>query len=99
MRQVATVLAKLGAALTLVVDDGLSVITRPAASAGVAVPEPDATFSEMLRRADIALYHAKLDRTGPHLYSSGLRQPSHHRHQAPQPLPAQTRGSEAFSGA
>jgi diguanylate cyclase (GGDEF)-like protein len=99
MQQAATVLAKLGAALTLVLDDGLSVITRPAASAGVAVPEPGAAFSEMLRRADIALYHAKLGRTGPRLYSPGLRQPACHRHQAPRASPRLALSSEAFSEA
>jgi diguanylate cyclase (GGDEF)-like protein len=48
---------------------------RPGLSAGVAAPVPGATWSQQLRRADIALYHAKQNRRGPVLWAEGMLQP------------------------
>ncbi|MEY9864192.1 diguanylate cyclase (GGDEF)-like protein [Catenulispora sp. GAS73] len=44
---------------TVLRSDQRDAISRPRASAGIALPEPDSTWSDQLRRADIALYQAK----------------------------------------
>lgn len=80
LRQVATVLEELHTALSLTIDGGRSVITFPSASAGVAVASASDTFSDLLRRADIALYRAKRSGSSPRLASPDLRQPPSHRH-------------------
>ena len=80
VQRVTEIVVKLNAPLPLTVDDTSTVITHPGASAGIAVPEAGDSFSDLLRQADIALYHAKTQRTGPHLYTPGLRQPASHRH-------------------
>ncbi|MEY9930545.1 diguanylate cyclase (GGDEF)-like protein [Catenulispora sp. GP43] len=79
MHQVSEISATVSAALPLAVEENLTVITHPGASVGVAVPEPDDSFSDLLRKADLALYHAKSRGTGTHLYAPGLRQPPSHR--------------------
>lgn len=74
MHQVTEISATVSAALPLALGETLTVITHPGASVGVAVPEPDDSFSDLLRKADLALYHAKSHGTGTHLYAPGLRQ-------------------------
>jgi diguanylate cyclase (GGDEF)-like protein len=82
VREIAAIVVALGTALPLRVDEARTVLTHPSASAGIAVAAEDETFSDALRHADIALYHAKRDRSGPRLYTPELRQPSSHRHKA-----------------
>jgi diguanylate cyclase (GGDEF)-like protein len=78
LRQVTAAVAALSAALPLAVDDVRTVVTSPSASAGIATATPGGSFSETLKRADIALYHAKgdRDRSAPRLHSPELRHPA-----------------------
>ncbi|MBS2535295.1 GGDEF domain-containing protein [Catenulispora sp. NF23] len=81
LRDVTAIVGVLGAPQYLKLDEIRSVTLVPSASAGIAVSESGDTFSDVLRRADIALYHAK--RYGcavPRLYTPDLRQPWSHRH-------------------
>jgi diguanylate cyclase (GGDEF)-like protein len=79
--KVAAIVARLGAVLTLTVGDEAPLRTRPRASAGIAVPDgPGDEFSDLLRHADLALYDAKKQRTGPRLYSADLGRPASHQH-------------------
>ena len=55
---------------------------------GLAVPVPGDSFSDALRHADIALYHAKRQRSGPRLYTPELRLPATQRHQGEELLEA-----------
>jgi diguanylate cyclase (GGDEF)-like protein len=82
VRQVAGIVLALGAALPLTVDEIRTIVTHPGASAGVAVAGEGESFSDALRHADIALYHAKRDQAGPCLFRPDLRQPASHRHKA-----------------
>jgi diguanylate cyclase (GGDEF)-like protein len=82
VRQVTEIVAALRAELPLVVDETRTVSMHPRASAGIALAAPDDTFSDTLRHADIALYHAKRHRTAPCLYTAELQHPSSHRHKA-----------------
>jgi diguanylate cyclase (GGDEF)-like protein len=82
IRQIAEIVVALGTALPLRVDEIRTILTHPSASAGIAVATGEETFSDALRHADIALYHAKRDHLGPRLYTPELRQPSSHRHKA-----------------
>jgi predicted signal transduction protein with EAL and GGDEF domain len=77
---VAVILGELGAPQDLQVDEVRSVTLVPSASAGVAVSESGDSFSDVLQRADIALYHAKQISGAPQLYTPDLRQPWSHRH-------------------
>ena len=76
LRQVTEIVTAISAALPLTLDDLQTVITSPSASAGIATAEPGSTFSAALRRADIALYHAKGSRSGPKVHSPDLQHPS-----------------------
>jgi diguanylate cyclase (GGDEF)-like protein len=82
VRDVAVIVTELAAPQDLKVDEVRSVTLVPSASAGVAVPEPGDSFSDVLRRADIALYHAKQSGGAPQLYTSDLSQPWSHRHKS-----------------
>jgi predicted signal transduction protein with EAL and GGDEF domain len=84
--QVTAIIVALGAELPLVVDDTHTIVARPSASVGLAVPADGDTFSDVLRHADIALYHAKRQRTGPRLHTPDLRQPAAHRQQGEEML-------------
>ena len=75
LRQVTVLLARLGAPLALPVDDTTTITCTPGASAGIALPEPETTLADLLRRADIALYQAKALRGRAMLYTHGMRQP------------------------
>ncbi len=81
-REITAIVVALGAALPLTVDEVRSVITHPRASAGVAVAGEDENFSDVLRHADIALYHAKREQGAPRLFTPDMRQPASHRHKA-----------------
>jgi len=76
LRQVATLLARVGAPLTVPVDDVTTIICTPGASAGIALAEADTIWAELLRRADIALYQAKTRRGRATLYTPGMAQPA-----------------------
>ena len=82
LRQATAIVDGLGAALPLIVDGHGLVLTHPSASAGIAVAESGDTFSDLLRHADIALYHAKRHGSAPCLYAPHLHQPPSHRHKA-----------------
>jgi diguanylate cyclase (GGDEF)-like protein len=55
--------------------DPCDAICKPSASAGIALPEPGSTWSDQLRRADIALYQAKTSR-GRHVFYAPEMRPS-----------------------
>ena len=76
LRQVTVILTRLGAPLVLPFDDTTDIACTPRASVGVALPEPDTTWADLLRRADIALYKAKTQRGRAMLYSHGMCQPT-----------------------
>ena len=82
VRDVRAIVGALSAPQYLKLDEVRSVTLVPSASAGIAVPEPGDGFSDVLRRADIALYHAKRNGVAPHLYTPDMRQPWSHRHKA-----------------
>lgn len=67
--------ARLSTPAVLPVGDGTKVTVISSASVGVSMPEPESTWSDLLRRADIALYHAKLERGRAVLHTPGMRQP------------------------
>jgi diguanylate cyclase (GGDEF)-like protein len=75
LRQVTAVLDRVGAPLVLPFDDTTAITSTPRASAGVALPEPDITWADLLRRADIALYQAKTQRGRAVLYTHDMYQP------------------------
>jgi len=76
LRQVTTLLDRLGAPVALRIDDTATISCRPGASAGIALAEPDTTWADLLRRADIALYQAKTRRGRATLYTPGMFQPA-----------------------
>jgi diguanylate cyclase (GGDEF)-like protein len=76
LRQVTALLARLGAPLALPVDDTTAITCTPDASAGIALPESDTTWVDLLRRADIALYQAKTHRGRAVLYTPGMHHPA-----------------------
>lgn len=75
LRQVTALLARVEAPLVLPFDDTTAITSTPRASAGVALPESDTTWAELLRCADIALYQAKTQRGHAVLYTHGMSQP------------------------
>ena len=72
-RQVTAVLAGLREPTTLPVRDGGTVIVTPSASAGIALPESGSTWTDLLRRADIALYRAKALRGRAEVYTRSMQ--------------------------
>jgi diguanylate cyclase (GGDEF)-like protein len=80
VRDVRAIVGALSAPQCLKLDESRSVTLVPSASAGIAVPEAGDSFSDVLRCADIALYHAKRYGSAPHLYTPDMRQPWSHRH-------------------
>jgi diguanylate cyclase len=80
LRDVRAIVGALSAPQDLKLDENRSVTLVPSASAGIAVPAAGDSFSDVLRCADIALYHAKRYGTAPHLYTPDMRQPWSHRH-------------------
>jgi diguanylate cyclase (GGDEF)-like protein len=82
VRDVRAVVAALAVPQDLKLDEHRSVTLVPSASAGIAVPESGDGFSDVLRRADIALYNAKRYGSPPLLYTPDLRHPWSHRHKA-----------------
>jgi len=80
VRDVRTIVGALGVPQYLKLDETRSVTLVPSASAGIAVPDSGDAFSDVLRCADIALYHAKRYGVAPHLYTPDMRQPWSHRH-------------------
>lgn len=75
LTQVRTVLDGLREPMTLSVDGAATTTVTPTASAGIALPESGSTWAELLRHADIALYHAKARPGQAVLHTSGMRQP------------------------
>lgn len=59
----------------LPVGEGETVTVIPTASAGISLPERGSGWTDLLRRADIALYHAKLQRGHAKIHTPGMRQP------------------------
>jgi diguanylate cyclase (GGDEF)-like protein len=82
VRDVRAIVGALSAPQHLKLDEGRSVTLVPSASAGIAVPGSGESFSEVLRCADIALYHAKRYGAAPHLYTPDMRHPWSHRYKA-----------------
>ena len=82
VRDVRAIVGALSTPQCLKLDETRSVTLVPNASAGIAVPAEGDSFSDVLRCADIALYHAKRYGTAPHLYTPDMRQPWSHRHKA-----------------
>jgi diguanylate cyclase (GGDEF)-like protein len=81
VRDVRAIVGALGVPQYLKLDETRSVTLVPSASAGIAVPGgSEDSFSDVLRCADIALYHAKRYGVAPHLYTPDMRQPWSHRH-------------------
>lgn len=79
LRDVRVIVGALGAPQYLKLDEGRSVMLVPSASAGIAVAASGDSFSDVLKRADIALYHSKRNGTAPHLYTPDMRHPWSHR--------------------
>jgi diguanylate cyclase (GGDEF)-like protein len=73
---VEAVFAALNRPTTLPVGDRDTITVVPRASAGLALPKPDSEWGDLLHRADIALYHAKLRRGNAVLHTTGMRQPT-----------------------
>jgi diguanylate cyclase (GGDEF)-like protein len=73
---VEAVFAALSRPTTLPVGERGTVTVVPRASAGLALPEPGNEWGDLLRRADIALYQAKLQRGNAVLHTSGMCQPA-----------------------
>jgi diguanylate cyclase (GGDEF)-like protein len=72
-----TVLDRLREPVELSIDGSTTTTTIvPSASAGIALPEPGDSWADLLRRADIALYHAKAQPGQAVLHTFGMRQPS-----------------------
>ena len=82
VRDVRTIVGALAAPQYLKVDETRSVTLVPSASAGIAVAKAGDSFSDVLRCADVALYHAKRYGVAPHLYTPDMRHPWSHRHKA-----------------
>jgi diguanylate cyclase (GGDEF)-like protein len=76
LEQVTAILARLSAPITLLAADTFLATTAPSASAGIALPEGEGTWADLLRCADIALYRAKAMNGQPVLYTCGMQQPS-----------------------
>jgi diguanylate cyclase (GGDEF)-like protein len=76
VKQVAAILAALAAPLRLPAEDAATITVTPSASAGIALPGPGSTWTDLLRRADIALYHAKTLRGRVVLHTAGMRHPT-----------------------
>lgn len=73
---VEAVFAALSTPTTLAVGDRDAITVIPRASAGIALAEPGGGWADLLHRADIALYHAKLRRGNAVLHTVGMRQPA-----------------------
>jgi diguanylate cyclase (GGDEF)-like protein len=76
LRDVTAILTRLSAPLKLPVAGTTAIICTPGASAGIALPGPGTTWTELLRQADIALYQAKTRRGHAVLYTPGMHQPT-----------------------
>jgi diguanylate cyclase len=80
LEAVQVLLCELGKPMTLPVGRDGAVTVRPTASAGIALAELSGeqanAWSELLRRADVALYRAKLQRGHAVLHTTGMRQPA-----------------------
>jgi diguanylate cyclase (GGDEF)-like protein len=82
VRDVRAIVCALAAPHFLKLDENRSVTLVPSASAGIAVPKAGDAFSDVLRCADVALYHAKRYGAAPHLYTPDMRHPWSHRYKA-----------------
>jgi diguanylate cyclase (GGDEF)-like protein len=76
LEHVTAILTQLGKPMTLPIEGATTITTIPHASAGIAVPEPATAWADLLRHADIALYHAKTRPGHAVLYTPGMRQPA-----------------------
>lgn len=72
---VSTILTQLSKPMTLPVPGASAITTTVHASAGIAMPEQGDTWSDLLHRADIALYHAKATSGHAVLHTPGMQQP------------------------
>lgn len=75
LSQVVTVLNRLHEPMKLSIDRATTTTLTPRASAGIALAEPGNTWADLLRYADIALYHAKTQPGEAVLYTRGMLQP------------------------
>jgi len=69
------ILDRLGAPIRLPLEDGAITAITPTASAGIALPRSDGSWSDLLRRADIALYQAKSRPGHVVLHTPDMNQP------------------------
>ena len=80
LEAVQVLLSELNKPMTLPIGHGGTVTVLPTASAGIALREPRResanAWGDLLRRADVALYHAKLQRGQAVLHTAGMRQPA-----------------------
>lgn len=76
LTMVTTVLDRLREPVKLSIDGPSTTTIVPSASAGIALPEPGDSWADLLRHADIALYHAKAQPGQAVLHTFGMRQPS-----------------------
>jgi diguanylate cyclase (GGDEF)-like protein len=96
IRSSETVLGALKRPTMLPVGDRGLITVIPAASAGIALPEAASTWTELLQRADIALYNAKLQRGNAVLHTLGMCQPGRLAQPAPGDGP-KTAGQAAYA--
>ena len=82
VRDVRAIVGALAVPHELKLDEARTVTLLPSASAGIALPDAGDGFPDVLRRADIALYHAKRYGAAPLLDTPDLSQPWSHRHNA-----------------
>jgi len=75
VNHVDAILDRLSEPITFVINNTLTATVAPSASAGIALPKPGSTWTDSLREADIALYHAKSRPELAVLYTIGMRQP------------------------
>ena len=75
LRQVKAILAALGKPVTLRTEGSGTLSIRTSASAGIALPESESSWADLLHRADIALYWAKTLSGHAVLHTNGMKQP------------------------
>jgi len=75
LEAVRALLSELGEPIAIPVEEFGSVTVLATASAGIALPEQTSGWNDLLCRADVALYHAKVQRGHVVLHTTGMRQP------------------------
>ncbi|MEY9864276.1 diguanylate cyclase (GGDEF)-like protein [Catenulispora sp. GAS73] len=76
LNEVTAILDGLHEPVPLQVGEGIAIMVTPGASAGIAVLESGMSWTDLLHRADIALYQAKALRGRAVLFADGMRHPA-----------------------